>query len=83
MQKGKKFISDFPEHAIHLHMHENYKSVELCIASFASPTVQTFSRLTSPEVETSGEQETMTYGVWRRQTGKAAPTRAGLKQRIS
>lgn len=80
--EGKKIISDFPEHAIYLHMYQNYKSVELCVASFALPTAQSFSKLTNPEAEMSGKHETMTHGVWRKQAG-AVLIGPGLEQRMS
>lgn len=74
--EGKKLIPVFLEHAMHLHMYQSYKGVEFCTESSSLPTAQTFSRLTSPEVELTREQETMTYGVWIRQTGEAALTKA-------
>lgn len=52
---SKKLLSDFLEHAIHLHMYQNYKGIEFCTASSSSPRAQTFFRLTSPEVEMSEE----------------------------
>lgn len=55
MLRGKKLLSDFLEHAIHLHMYQNYKGIEFCTASSSSPRAQTFFRLTSPEVEMSEE----------------------------